>query len=144
MWIVDSRLKALEEQGRPIRIGIVGAGFMCQGLTNHIAHSVPGMRVVAISNRKVERATKVFSYAGYDDVVVADSQRKFEDAASCLRPVVTADAMLLARSAYIDVLVDVTGSVEFGAHVAGRWWKSARWPNAISRSARCSTTMACT
>jgi predicted homoserine dehydrogenase-like protein len=30
MWIVDSRLKALEEQGRPIKIGIVGAGFLCQ------------------------------------------------------------------------------------------------------------------
>jgi predicted homoserine dehydrogenase-like protein len=126
MWIVDSRLKELEEQGRPIRVGIVGAGFMCQGLTNHIVHSVPGMRVVAISNQQVERARKVFSYAGYDDVIVADSQRKFEDAASCLRPVVTADAMILARSAYIDVLVDVTGSVEFGAHVALQAFKHGK------------------
>jgi len=126
MWIVDSRLKELEEQGRPIRVGIVGAGFMCQGLTNHIVHSVPGMRVVAISNRQVERARKVFSYAGYDDAIVADSPRQFEDAASCLRPVVTADAMLVARSAYIDVLVDVTGSVEFGAHVALQAFKHGK------------------
>jgi predicted homoserine dehydrogenase-like protein len=118
MWIVDSRLKAREEEGRPIKVGIVGAGFMCQGLTNHIAHNVPGMRVVAISNRQVERATKVFRYAGYDDVLVADSQRKFEDAASRIRPVATADAMLVACSAHVDVLVDVTGSVEFGANVA--------------------------
>ena len=118
MWIVDSRLKAREDQGRPIKVGIVGAGFMCQGLTNHIVHSVPGMRVVAISNRQVERATTVFSYAGCDDVVVADSQRKLDDAVRRLRPVATEDAMLLARSGYVDVLVDVTGSVEFGAHVA--------------------------
>ena len=37
---------------------------MCQGLTNQIVHSMPGMRVVAISNRQVERAVDVFNYAG--------------------------------------------------------------------------------
>ena len=59
----------------------------------------------------------MFDYAGCEDVVVAESQRKFDDAAARARPVATEDAMLLARSAHIDVLVDVTGSVEFGAHV---------------------------
>ena len=63
MWIIDTELKAREEQKRPIRVGIVGAGFMGQGLTNQIVHSVPGMRVVAISNRQVERAASVFKYA---------------------------------------------------------------------------------
>ena len=117
MWIVDTALKAREEQRKPVRVGIVGAGFMCQGLTNQISHSVPGMHVVAISNRKVERAAGVFRYAGYNDVTFAGSQREVDDRASRLRPVVTEDAMLLARSEHIDVLVDVTGSVEFGAHV---------------------------
>jgi predicted homoserine dehydrogenase-like protein len=117
MWIVDTALKAREEQRKPVRVGIVGAGFMCQGLTNQISHSVPGMHVVAISNRKVERAAGVFRYAGYNDVTLAGSQREVDDRASRLRPVVTEDAMLLARSEHIDVLVDVTGSVEFGAHV---------------------------
>ena len=40
-----------------------------------------------------------------------------EDALLGGKPVVTEDAYLLARSEHIDVLVDVTGSVEFGAHV---------------------------
>lgn len=118
MWMVDTALRAREEQSRPVRVGIVGAGFMGQGLTNQILHSVPGMRVVAISNRRVERAAGVFSYAGHDEVVIAGSQRQFDDAAARLRPVATEDAMLLARSEHVDVLVDVTGSVEFGARVA--------------------------
>jgi predicted homoserine dehydrogenase-like protein len=117
MWIVDTGLKAREEQDRPIRVGIIGAGFMGQGLTNQITHSTPGMRVVAIYNRRVERAVAVFHYAGLQNVVVADSQSKLDNAISCSKPVVTEDAMLLARSEHIDVLVDVTGSVEFGAHV---------------------------
>jgi predicted homoserine dehydrogenase-like protein len=117
MWIVDTALKARADQNRPIRVGIVGAGFMCQGLTNQIVNSTPGMRVVAISNRRPERAVAVFKYAGCEDVIVAESQLKFDDAAARARPVATADPMLLARTSHIDVLVDVTGSVEYGAHV---------------------------
>src|SRR5260370_22065072 len=86
MWIVDTELKAREEQNRPIRVGIVGAGFMGQGLTNQIVHSVPGMRVVAISNRQVERAVSVFKYAGRDGVLGANSQRAFVPTALSLQP----------------------------------------------------------
>jgi predicted homoserine dehydrogenase-like protein len=118
MWIVDTELQVREKENRPIRVGIVGAGFMGQGLTNQILHSTPGMRVVAISNRKVQRAANVFRYAGCEDIVTAHSQRALDDAAFRLQPVVTEDAMLIARSDHIDVLVDVTGSVEFGARVA--------------------------
>jgi predicted homoserine dehydrogenase-like protein len=48
MIIVDNMLQAREREGRPIRVGMIGAGFMAQGLTNTIVNSVPGMRVVAI------------------------------------------------------------------------------------------------
>src|SRR6185503_24159 len=117
MWIVDTALRAREEQNLPIRVGIIGSGFMSQGLANQITNSTQGMRVVAISNRKVERAIGVFSYAGRDDAVIVGSQRKFDEAIAGGRPVATEDAMLLARSPHIDVLVDVTGAVEYGAHV---------------------------
>src|SRR6185312_10756798 len=106
MILVDTALRARHEEGNPIRVGVVGAGFMCQGLTNQIAHSVPGMRVAAISNRKVERASGVYKYAGYQDVAFADTQRALDDAIASDRPVVTEDAFLLARSGLIDVLVD--------------------------------------
>jgi predicted homoserine dehydrogenase-like protein len=118
MWIVDTKLKAREDQNTPIRVGIIGAGFMCQGLTNQITHSTPGMRVAAISNRRVERAIDVFHYSGFEDVAVAGSQLQLDHAVECSKPIVTEDAMLMARSDLIDVLVDVTGSVEFGARVA--------------------------
>ena len=48
MILVDTALKAREEAGDPVRVGLVGAGFMVQGLTNMIVNSTPGMRVVAI------------------------------------------------------------------------------------------------
>ena len=54
MIIVDNALQAREAEGKPIRVGMIGAGFMARGLTNQIVNSVPGMRVVAIYNRNID------------------------------------------------------------------------------------------
>jgi predicted homoserine dehydrogenase-like protein len=115
MIIVDTALKAREAEGRPIRVACVGAGFMGQGLTNQIVNSVPGMRMVAAYSRRGQRAIDMFAYAGREDAVAATAQGQVEDAIAAGRPVVTEDIFLLTRSPQIDVLVDVTGSVEFGA-----------------------------
>lgn len=117
MILVDTALQQRQAQGKPIRVAIVGAGFMCQGLTNQIENSVPGMRVAAISNRKVQRAIDVYNYSGHQGVAVADTQNTLDDAIRANRPVVTEDAFLLTRSGLIDLICDVTGSVEFGARV---------------------------
>jgi len=116
MILVDTALQQREAEGRPIRVGIVGAGFMTQGLVNQIAHSTPGMRVAAVSNRHPERAVKVFQYAGLE-AAIAETQAALDAAIRAGKPVACADAMLLTRSEYIDVIVEITGSVEFGAHV---------------------------
>ena len=117
MVLVDSALRAREAQGKPIRVGMVGAGFMGQGLTNQIVHSVPGMRMVAVSNRHLKRAVDVYTYAGLTDIVEASTQGQLNDAIRTGKPVVTEDAYLVARSEEVDIVIDVTGSVEFGAHV---------------------------
>ena len=78
MWIVDTALKAREDQNRPIRVGIIGAGFMSQGLTNQITHSTPGMRVAAISNWRVAKAVDVFRFSGFEDIAVGDSQLQLD------------------------------------------------------------------
>ncbi len=117
MILVDTALQAREEQGKPIRVGMIGAGFMGQGLTNQIVNSVPGMRMAAIYNRKPERAVGVYHYSGCPDVVVAKTQAALDDAVRRGVPAVAEDAFTICRSPEIDVLIDVTGSVDFGAQV---------------------------
>lgn len=117
MIMVDTALKAREEQGKPVRVGMIGAGFMGQGLTNQIVNSVPGMRMAAIYNRRPQRAFDVYRYAGRDEVVAAGGQAALDAAIRRGVPVVAEDPMTICRSPEIDVVVDVTGSVEFGAHV---------------------------
>lgn len=117
MILIDTALQARAAAGSPIRVGLLGAGFMARGLTNTIVNSVPGMSVVAIYNRRAERACDAYEYAGVRDSVLVTDQGALEDAIRSGKPAVTEDAFLLARSENVDVIVDTTGSVEFGARV---------------------------
>lgn len=116
MIIIDNALRAREAAGNPIRVGMIGAGFMGAGLANQVVNSVKGMRLVAISNRNVEKARRAYVEAGEDPALVS-TQGALEDAIRRGRPAATEDAMLLCRSEQIEVLIDVTGAVEFGCHV---------------------------
>src|SRR3989454_7021788 len=117
MILVDKALKAREEQGKPIRVGMIGAGFMGQGLTNQIVHSVPGMRMSAVSTGKPERPLGVYRYAGCEDARWVSSQASLDEAVRRGLPAVAEDPYTICRSPEIDVVIDVTGSVEFGARV---------------------------
>jgi predicted homoserine dehydrogenase-like protein len=118
MIIVDTALQAREQEGRPVRVALIGAGFMSHGLANHIVNTTPGMRLVGVYNRRPERAFDLYKYAGVKDVVSPKTQKEADLAMREGIAVATDDAFLLARSPEVDVIVDVTGSVEFGARVA--------------------------
>lgn len=118
MIIVDDALKAREREQRPVRVALLGAGFMSHGLGNHIANTTPGMRLAGVYNRHAQRAADLCQYVGITDVANVGSQQETDLAIQEGKTVITEDAMLLARSTGVDVLVDVTGSVEFGAKVA--------------------------
>jgi predicted homoserine dehydrogenase-like protein len=116
MIIIDERLKAREDAGNPIRVGMIGAGFMGRGLLNQIAHSVPGERMVVVYNRHLEKAVEAYRYAGLEPVKV-NTLPALEDAIAHERPAVTDDWTLVTRASQVDALIDVTGAVEFGAEV---------------------------
>jgi predicted homoserine dehydrogenase-like protein len=126
MIIVDTALEAREKEGRPIRVALIGAGFMSHGLANHIVNTTPGMRLVGVYNRRPQRAFDLCDYAGIKDVASPTTQREVDLAIREGKTVATGDAFLLARSSEVDILVDVTGSVEFGANVAFEAFKHGK------------------
>ena len=120
MIIVDEALRWRQREANPIRVAMVGAGFMARGIALQILTSVPGMELVAISNRDLEGAQRAFREAGAEPARVVESVAALDDAVRRGERAVTDDAMLLSDADGIDVLIEVTGTVEFAAHVVLR------------------------
>ncbi len=117
MILVDRALEARQREGRPVRVGMVGAGFMGRGVAAQIIRNTPGMELVAISNRHLAGAERAYAEAGVAGVRVADSPAALDRAAAQGVPVITEDATVLTAADAVDVICDVTGAVEFGAGV---------------------------
>jgi predicted homoserine dehydrogenase-like protein len=117
MIIVDRALQVRAEAGKPVKVAMIGAGFMGRGIANQIANSVPGMELVAIFNRQIDAAKRAYSEAGIENVQVVSTVSELEDAIARGEYAVTEDAMLLCQAEGIDALIEVTGAVEFGAAV---------------------------
>jgi predicted homoserine dehydrogenase-like protein len=129
MIIVDKLLEKLERDKKPIRVGMTGAGFMAKGLALQVEKFTPGMRLAAVANKTIEKARAVFEEAGVSDVAEisllslvngADESggaEEFDRYIDDGKPVVTYDPMLLCRSKKIDVVLEMTGSLDYGAKI---------------------------
>lgn len=117
MIFVDRALERRQAEGNPVRVGMVGAGFMGRGIACQILRSVTGMDLVAISNRHVEAAKRAYQEAGADDVRRVTSVTGLEAAVEEGVHAVTDDPLLLCRAKSIDAIIEVTGTVELGARV---------------------------
>jgi predicted homoserine dehydrogenase-like protein len=114
MIIVDAALAKRAADGEPpIRVGMIGAGFMAAGVVLQINTAFRGrMQVTAIANRTPEKAVKAYADAGQEGAVVCDSAKALAAAIEAGKPAVTEDPMLVATSPHVDVFLEVTGAVE--------------------------------
>lgn len=115
---VDTALQELETTGQPIRVGMIGAGATGRAIALQLGTPVPGMRLVAIANRTPEHGERAFREAGVEKWARVDSAYRAESMISQGMPVLTEDASVLTHCGSIDVLLEVTGTIEPAAHVA--------------------------
>ncbi|WP_407935505.1 NAD(P)H-dependent oxidoreductase [Fodinibius sp. Rm-B-1B1-1] len=117
MIITDKKLEMLEKADTPIKVGIVGAGFFARGVALQFVSAAVGMRLVAIANRTPENAIRLCDEVGIDDVVEVESQIVLDAAIQHGKTCVTNNPFLLCKSDRIDVIIEATGNISFGAQV---------------------------
>jgi predicted homoserine dehydrogenase-like protein len=114
MIIVDTALARRAAEGRPIRVGMVGAGFMGSGIALQIARAVPGMELCAIAARRPSQARTAFEASRVGETVRhADSADAIAQAVREGVPVVTEDPALLGQAEGLDAVIEVTGSMDY-------------------------------
>jgi len=118
MIIVDNELRARAASGNPIRVGMAGTGFMGRGIIHRLAGAMPGIRLGAVFSRNPERALQACQSAGMCGARIVEDLTNMERVISGGCCAITANSSLLCESPSLDVLIDATGSVEFGADFA--------------------------
>lgn len=114
-----SRLQKHQQRGQTIQVAVVGAGLMGRGIVRQI-DITPGMRTALIVNRTIKRAVDTYVACGHhrSDIVVSDEVGVIQGAIESGKPAVTDQLSVMADLPEVDVVVEVTGAVEYGAEVA--------------------------
>lgn len=118
MVVIDSALEKRHREDNPIRVALVGAGYMGRGIALEIISAMPGMKLVAVCNRSIARGEQAYQEAGVDSYKSVNTIAELEEAVHHGGYAVTDDAMLLCRAGNIEAIIDATGETELGAHVA--------------------------
>ena len=119
MIIVDRALCARAEGGNPVSFALYGAGFMGRGLANQVLNYTPGLRLAVIVNRTIEAAILAYTDFGVarEDVVEVRTEAELQDAMRAGKYAVAADPAVPCTAEGIEVVVEATGHVEYGARV---------------------------
>src|SRR5690242_21661096 len=62
--MLDTALLRREHEGRPIRVGMIGAGATGRAISLQLGTPVPGIRLAGIANRTPANAERAFRDAG--------------------------------------------------------------------------------
>ncbi|WP_163270089.1 NAD(P)H-dependent oxidoreductase [Chelativorans alearense] len=104
------------EEGRPVRIGVIGCGEMGTDIVTQVA-LMRGIEVAAIADRRYVNAEAAIRTAGRapESAMRAASVGAMADAIRAGRTAIVGDAMHLMESEHVDVIVDATGRPTAGA-----------------------------
>ena len=117
--MVYDDLLRLESEGKPLRIGVSGAGWMGSGFVAATSH-VPGMKIAVLADPNTGKACEVLQKHGVQKVDIVETTKPGEadDAIKKGKTVVTGDHTFAAQLEHVDMMTDATPSPATGAETA--------------------------
>ncbi|MBK7819920.1 MAG: oxidoreductase [Tessaracoccus sp.] len=117
MGYTKGLLERQQKLGRPVQVGVVGAGQMGSGLVASI-QKAPGLSVVAVADILIDKAESALRNAGRDDVVVVD-----RDLEAATEAILSGQAAVISNGLQmpdlpVDIVVEVSGIPEIAAQIA--------------------------
>ena len=111
-------LAARADTGKPVRIGLVGAGEMGTDIVSRVAH-MQGIVIGAISELNPQAAGRsvTIAYGDPDRAVATDTTDTLNAAIESGRIATTQKVETLLESGLIDVVIDATGIPSVGAEI---------------------------
>ena len=113
MILIDTALQKRETENNPIKVAIIGAGIMGQGIINQICRYSPGIEIVVVYNRTLSKAENAIKTLGIENYAIAESNTEYKRARDLGKMVLTQNIDVLCEGFDVDVVVEVTGTIEF-------------------------------
>ncbi len=119
MYEIDSKLLKLHEEGKPIRVGLIGAGQMGKDIVAQVSCMV-GMDIPVVVDLSTETALEAYKLSGLDldQVVITEDLKVAEEAVVQGKKVATTNYHIAIQLSCVQVVIDATGSPEMGARVS--------------------------
>jgi predicted homoserine dehydrogenase-like protein len=119
-------LRARTEEGKPVRVGVIGAGKFSSMFLSQ-ARLTPGIQLVGIAELDPEKARQACLRTGWpkEALVFGTSIGAIEEGARQGKTVITGDTRQLI-AARLDVIVEITGVPEAGAQHAWQALESGK------------------
>lgn len=114
MTSLSTKLAALEEAGKPIQIGIIGAGKFGSMFISQ-SHRTKGMRLAGIADLSKDRALASLKRTGYpEDRYDATVTMSISEGIKAGKTAITTDSTALIATPEIDIILEVTGNPAAG------------------------------
>lgn len=119
MLNLNAKLKQRQEEGKIIKMGIIGAGQMGKGLVSQVS-LMKGMTPAIISDHTLEKAIEAYKIANIHetDIAVARNVNEADQAIAKGKFVACEDFNIVNEASLVDVVVDSTGNTDSGALIA--------------------------
>ena len=118
MIIVDTALKKRAEEGRPIKVAMIGAGAIGRGVASQIINRTTGMELAIVANRTVTNAIRTLEVSGVTEWKEVSNPSVLADCIASGITAVTDDLFMACEAEGIDIIIEVLSDVELAAKVA--------------------------
>ncbi len=126
MILVDTALQKREAENNPIKVAVIGAGIMGQGIINQIIRYSPGIEVVVVYNRTLSKAENAVRSMGIENYAIAESNAQYKSARELQKMVLTQNIDVLCEAYDVDVVIEVTGTIEFATKTILKAFESGK------------------
>ncbi|KAL5371120.1 hypothetical protein DPSP01_014478 [Paraphaeosphaeria sporulosa] len=116
MSSLSTKLAALEDAGKPIQVGIIGAGKFGSMYISQ-AHRTKGVRLAAIADLSPDRAVSSLQKTGFPSSKF-NTCISLSDGLKYDKTVITSDSEAMIATPGIDVILEVTGNPAVGVRHA--------------------------
>ena len=119
MYRLNKKLAELEQKGEQIKVALVGAGHMGNGMVSQMTR-MKGIEATVVVDINIELAKKALLDAGINEnkIVEVSTLEEINEVIENGKHAVCKDFILAAKADKIQAVVDATGGIALGAEIA--------------------------